>query len=91
MRMRSSTFPRCKTRNREKEQNCDVSDFLSPTLSDKFYPRFSVYLCSAFGNFLSKFNVPYLALPFNIIAVCTMLTLQPHSIDDEGMRENLSN
>ena len=60
--------------NKRKRQNREIWD------------SFSVYLCSAFGNFLSKFSVPYLALPFNIIAVCTFLTLQPHSIDDDEGR-----
>ena len=36
-----------------------------------------MYLCSAFGKFLSAFDVPYLALPFNMIAVCVMLTIKP--------------
>ncbi len=39
---------------------------------------FSLYLCSAFGNFLGRTGgVPYLALPFNLIAICTFLTLKP--------------
>ena len=29
---------------------------------------FSVFFCSAFNNFLGKLNIPYLALPFNIIS-----------------------
>ena len=37
----------------------------------------SAFLARAFGNFLSKFDVPYMALPFNLIAVCVFLTLQP--------------
>lgn len=37
----------------------------------------SVFFCSAFNTLLSKVNVPYMALPFNIIAVCVFLTLQP--------------
>lgn len=41
--------------------------------------RFSVFLARAFGNFLSKFKVPYMALPFNLIAVFVFLTLQPHT------------
>ena len=36
-----------------------------------------MYLCSAFGNFLGKVDLPYLALPFNLIAVCSFLTLKP--------------
>ncbi|TRY69135.1 hypothetical protein TCAL_02513 [Tigriopus californicus] len=34
-------------------------------------------LLSAFGNFLGRFNLPYLALPFNMIIVCSFLTIQP--------------
>ena len=37
----------------------------------------SVFVARAFGNLLSKFDVPYMALPFNLIAVCIFLTLQP--------------
>ena len=37
----------------------------------------SVFLASAFNNFLAKFNVPYMALPFNLIATVVFLTLQP--------------
>ena len=39
----------------------------------------SVFLASAFNNFLAKFNVPYMALPFNLIATVVFLTLQPAS------------
>ena len=36
-------------------------------------------MCSAFVNTLGAGNnIPYLALPFNLIAVCTFLTIQPH-------------
>ena len=38
-----------------------------------------MFIAKAFGNFLSKFNVPYMALPFNLTAVCVFLTLQPHN------------
>merc|ERR1719397_1174033 len=37
----------------------------------------SVFFARAFGNFLSKFQVPYMALPFNLVAVFVFLTLQP--------------
>jgi len=43
----------------------------------KLFTHFSVFFASAFNNFIGKFNVPYMALPFNIIAVCVFLTLQP--------------
>ena len=36
-------------------------------LFNKFFV-FSVFFCSAFNNFLGKLNIPYLALPFNIIS-----------------------
>lgn len=37
----------------------------------------SIFACSAFGNFLGRSNLPYLALPFNMIIVCSFLTIQP--------------
>ena len=40
---------------------------------------FSIFVAKAFGNFLGKFNVPYMALPFNLTAVCVFLSLQPHN------------
>jgi urea transporter len=30
---------------------------------------FSVYICSSLNNVLSRFTIPYLALPFNIVAI----------------------
>ena len=36
-----------------------------------------MFFARAFSNFLSKFNVPYMALPFNLVAVFVFLTLQP--------------
>ena len=33
-------------------------------------------MCSALGNVLGKFGVPYLTFPFNILAIVTFLTLQ---------------
>ena len=41
----------------------------------------SVFVASAFNNFLSKFNVPYMALPFNLIITVIFLTLQPAAMD----------
>ena len=41
----------------------------------------SVYICAAFLNTLGKANIPYLALPFNLIIVCTFLTIQPPQDD----------
>ena len=38
---------------------------------------YRIYLCNAFGAFLGKAGLPYLALPFNMIAVCSFLTMQP--------------
>ena len=52
---------------------------------------FSVFFASAFNNFIGKFNVPYMALPFNIIAVCVFLTLQPSEQAQAGMEEDLDN
>ena len=40
-----------------------------------------MFFASAFNNFLGKFNVPYMALPFNLIAVTVFLTLQPDEAD----------
>lgn len=37
----------------------------------------SVFVASAFNNFLGKFSVPYMALPFNLIATIVFLSLQP--------------
>jgi hypothetical protein len=37
----------------------------------------SIFGCSACVNTLGKFNIPYLALPFNLIAVITFLTIKP--------------
>ena len=52
----------------------------------------SSFLARAFGNFLSKFDVPYMALPFNLIAVCVFLSLQPlvFSSDSDNVSDNLS-
>ena len=48
----------------------------------------SAFLARAFGNFLSKFDVPYMALPFNLIAVCVFLTLQPLVFTPENMSDS---
>ena len=37
----------------------------------------SVFFARAFSNFLSKFNVPYMTIPFNLVTVFVFLTLQP--------------
>ena len=52
----------------------------------------SAFLARAFGNFLSKFDVPYMALPFNLIAVCVFLTLQPlvFAPESEGVSDKQS-
>jgi len=42
----------------------------------------SVFLASALNNFLGKHDLPYMTLPFNIISICTFLSLlpsQPHA------------
>jgi len=51
----------------------------------------SVFFASAFNNFIGKFNVPYMALPFNIIAVCVFLTLQPMEQAESAVEESLDN
>ena len=38
----------------------------------------SVFIGSACNNVLGKFHVPYLTLPFNIVAICTFLILLPN-------------
>jgi len=47
----------------------------------------SIIICSAFENTLGKAGIPYLALPFNLIAVCTFLTIKPQI--DEEQEDNL--
>ena len=37
---------------------------------------FSIFVCSALGNILGKFGVPYLTFPFNLLAIVTFLSLQ---------------
>ena len=53
--------------------------FLSqPTSSLKLFLLFfcSIFVCSALGNVLGKFGVPYLTFPFNILAITSFLTFQ---------------
>lgn len=50
-----------------------------------YHFSFSIYVCSAFGHFLSKTDLPYLALPFNMIIVCTFLTIQPITQPEIGI------
>ena len=40
-------------------------------------------MCSAFNNILDKFKLPYLALPFNIIATVSFMALQAFYEDTE--------
>ena len=35
------------------------------------------------NQFLGKVNLPYLALPFNMIIVCTFMAIQPRDWDSE--------
>ena len=49
---------------------------------------FSVFFARAFGNFLSKFQVPYMALPFNLVAVFVFLTLQPPDLQPQEVSTN---
>merc|ERR1719422_1089487 len=48
----------------------------------------SVFFARAFGNFLSKFQVPYMALPFNLVAVFVFLTLQPPDLQPQEVSNN---
>ena len=36
----------------------------------------SIFVCSALGNLLGKFGVPYLTFPFNILAITSFLTFK---------------
>ena len=46
-------------------------------------------VCSAFVNTLgAEFKVPYLTLPFNLIVICTFLTIQPQEPQVEDNPEN---
>ena len=40
-------------------------------------------MCSAFNNILDKFKLPYLALPFNIIATASFMALHAFYEDTE--------
>ena len=40
-------------------------------------------MCSAFNNILDKFKLPYLALPFNIIATASFMALHAFYEDAE--------
>ena len=42
----------------------------------KFISFCSIFVCSALGNILGKFGVPYLTFPFNLLAIVTFLSLQ---------------
>ena len=41
-------------------------------------------MCSAFNNILDKFKLPYLALPFNIIATASFMALHAFYEDTEN-------
>eukprot|EP00093_Oithona_nana_P011660 11660.XXX_672608_674229_1 [CDS] Oithona nana genome sequencing. len=44
----------------------------------------SILVCSAFVNTLGAvLNIPYLTLPFNLIVVCSFLTIQPQGNDQQ--------
>ena len=36
---------------------------------------YSQFICSAFNNILSKFKIPYMAWPFNVIATASFMAL----------------
>ena len=45
-----------------------------------FYQIFcSVFITSALSNLLNTFSLPFMTLPFNIVAICTFLTILPDS------------
>ena len=49
-------------------------------------------VCSAFVNTLgAEFKVPYLTLPFNLIVICTFLTIQHQEDNQENTTENTFN
>ena len=54
------------------------SKFLEPChqIVSLFSFIFSIFVCSALGNILGKFGVPYLTFPFNLLAIVTFLSLQ---------------
>ena len=39
------------------------------------YSIYSQFICSAFNNILSKFKIPYMAWPFNVIATASFMAL----------------
>lgn len=55
--------------------------------------HFSIFISASFLNTLGRANIPYLALPYNLIAVCAFLTLRPpsHMIleEEEDITEDL--
>ena len=53
---------------------------------------FSILVCSAFVNTLgATLKVPYLTLPFNLIVICTFLTIQHQEDNQENTTENTFN
>ena len=41
----------------------------------------SIFICKALDAFLSKFNLPYLAAPFNLVIIVLFLMLKPEVED----------
>jgi hypothetical protein len=41
---------------------------------------FSLFFCSAMNNFFSRFSIPYLALPFNVVAICSFTFIKNSNI-----------
>ena len=48
---------------------------LSLEYSNDPYSIYSQFICSAFNNILSKFKIPYMAWPFNVIATASFMAL----------------
>ena len=52
---------------------------------------FSVFIASALNNLLGKFSLPFMTLPFNIVAICTFITLMPdQDIHIHSIPENIT-
>jgi len=51
----------------------------------------SLYLCTSLNNFLSRVTVPYLALPFNLVAICSMMVLKNSRLNHSLLDHNSFN
>jgi len=51
----------------------------------------SVFIASALNNLLGTFSLPFMTLPFNIVAICTFITLMPdQDIHIHSLPENIT-